>query len=728
VSEHPELSALPRRRSLVDRITRGVVALGGAAVIGAIALIFFYLLWVVAPLFIPASVESGAAFSTDSSNVKLVDSSESGDVGVVMDEDGTLRFFALAEGFELTGREADLGIEIEQVKPLVPLSSYYAARSPEGELLIFTIDYAVSFDGEDRKVEPVITYPFEEEPITIGNVTDFEIWFEDSEVRIATLKSGLVTLYSFEEAEEGLPLEDGQRGRLRLEEHFDRLFFGPDGRWLYLVADDGRLDLYDIRNPRRAKHQHSQRISEGNLGLGAVAPLLGRYSLLVASGGNVSQWVFKRDESGYQLKSIREFDFPKPVTRLIPEHRRKGFVAVDETGVAHFAFTTSGKIVTSASPSIDQAGMAISPRADLWLAASADGDVETFVIHNEHPDVSVRTLWGKVWYEGYPEPIYSWQSSSAGNDFEPKFSLTPLLFGTLKAAAYAMIVAVPLAILGAMYTAFFMAPQMRRVVKPGIEIMAALPTVVLGFLAGLWLAPLIEANLAGVFTTLLLLPVGLLLLAWIFSRLPDRIQKASNGWYGLIAMVPIVLIVWGGMQLAPLLETTFWGGSLRTWLLEEFGITYDQRNALVVGLAMGMAVVPTIFSIAEDAVFGVPRHLINGSLALGATPWQTLTRVVLLTASPGLFSAVMIGFGRAVGETMIVLMATGNTPVMDFSAFEGMRTFAANIAVEMPEAEVDSTHFRILFLTALVLFLLTFVVNSIAEVVRQRLRARYGSL
>jgi phosphate transport system permease protein len=143
---------------------------------------------------------------------------------------------------------------------------------------------------------------------------------------------------------------------------------------------------------------------------------------------------------------------------------------------------------------------------------------------------------------------------------------------------------------------------------------------------------------------------------------------------------------------------------------------------------MGLAVIPTIFSIAEDAIYSVPRHLIQGSLALGATPWQTLTRVVLLTASPGIFSAAMIGMGRAVGETMIVLMSTGNTPVMDFSVFQGMRTFAANIAVELPESAVDSTHFRVLFLAALVLFALTFTVNTAAEVVRQRLRAKYGNL
>ena len=157
-------------------------------------------------------------------------------------------------------------------------------------------------------------------------------------------------------------------------------------------------------------------------------------------------------------------------------------------------------------------------------------------------------------------------------------------------------------------------------------------------------------------------------------------------------------------------------------------IAYDRRNALIIGLAMGFAVIPNIFSIAEDAIYSVPRSLTLGSLALGATPWQTLVRVVLLTASPGIFSALMIGLGRAVGETMIVLMATGNTPIMDANLFEGMRTLAANIAVELPESEVGGTHYRLLFLAALVLLSFTFLMNTLAELIRQRLRKKYAAL
>ena len=137
---------------------------------------------------------------------------------------------------------------------------------------------------------------------------------------------------------------------------------------------------------------------------------------------------------------------------------------------------------------------------------------------------------------------------------------------------------------------------------------------------------------------------------------------------------------------------------------------------------MGFAVIPIIFTISEDAFSSVPSSLTAASLALGASRWQTAVRVVLPTASPGIFSAIMVGFGRAVGETMIVLMATGNTPVMEWSIFNGIRTLSANIAVEIPEAPHGGTLYRTLFLAAAMLFVMTFVVNTVAEIIRQRLR------
>jgi phosphate transport system permease protein len=334
-----------------------------------------------------------------------------------------------------------------------------------------------------------------------------------------------------------------------------------------------------------------------------------------------------------------------------------------------------------------------------------------------------------VWYEGYERPEYVWQSSSATDDFEPKYSILPLLIGTLKGTFYSMLLAIPLGVFGAMYVSQFMHPKLKGAVKPVVEIMAALPSVVLGFLAGLWLAPRVERAFPALLLMLLLFPLLVLGAGAIWQRVPARWRnRVPSGSEVFVFVAVLALGAWFSLVMSAPVEGALFGGSFQTWLRETSGLDYDQRNAIIVGLAMGFAVIPIVFAISEDAFSNVPRNLVSGSLALGANRWQTVTRVVLPTASPGIFSAVMVGFGRAVGETMIVLMATGNTPIRDWSPFNGFRTLSANIAVEIPEAPQFSTLYRILFLSALLLFVLTFVLNTAAEMVRQRLRKKYASL
>jgi phosphate transport system permease protein len=204
--------------------------------------------------------------------------------------------------------------------------------------------------------------------------------------------------------------------------------------------------------------------------------------------------------------------------------------------------------------------------------------------------------------------------------------------------------------------------------------------------------------------------------------------RFSLGTEALFFVGVLAFGIWLCLNLSQPFEALAFGGNFPSWLTRTTGLSFDQRNAVVVGLAMGFAVIPILFAIAEDAFSNVPRNLVAGSLALGADRWQTVTRVVLPTASPGIFSGVMIAFGRAIGETMIVLMATGNTPIMDWNPFNGFRTLSANIAVEIAEAPHGGTLYRTLFLAALLLFILTFVINTIAELVRQRLRERYSQL
>ncbi len=367
--------------------------------------------------------------------------------------------------------------------------------------------------------------------------------------------------------------------------------------------------------------------------------------------------------------------------------------------------------------------------------------LRVFALSDPHPESSFATFFGKIWYEGASKPEYTWQSSGGSDDFEPKLSLVPLVVGTLKGTFFALLFAVPIALLAAVYTSEFMRPRFKLYVKPVMELMASLPSVVLGFIAALWLAPLIETRVPTIICAVALVPLVAMGFGWTWARLPVRMRAWLGQGYEFLVFVPILLAsVWLAALLGPLLESAICRvpigdpqagqtiADFRLWWPYITGSPFEQRNALIVGFVMGFAVIPIIYTISEDSLSGVPKALRSGSLALGASRWQTAFQVVVPTASAGIFSAVMIGLGRAVGETMIMVMATGNTPIMDMNIFSGMRTLSANIAVELPEAPAHSTLFRALFLGAFLLFLMTFAVNTIAELLRQWLREKYKTV
>jgi phosphate transport system permease protein len=431
-----------------------------------------------------------------------------------------------------------------------------------------------------------------------------------------------------------------------------------------------------------------------------------------------------------RLTRINDFDPHRaPVVAISASQRDKGFVTADATGQVKLRYGTSGQTLLTLAAGPELRGVVLAPKANGLVAVDQRGELFDWRLDNPHPEATLKTLFGKVWYEGYSAPAWVWQSTGGTDDFESKLSLTPLIYGTLKGTFYALLLAMPLSLLAALYVSEFMHPTMKGYVKPVVEIMAALPSVVLGFLAGLWLAPLVERVVPGLFLVPLVVPVMILLALLGWRGLPVTVRGRFRPGTEVFLLVPVVLIgAWLAMTLGGLVEQRLLAGDYRGWLLSALGLTYDQRNSLVVGVAMGFAVVPIIFTIAEDSLANVPQHLRAGSLALGANRWQTAVRIVLPTASPGIFSAVMIGLGRAVGETMIVLMATGNTPVMDGNIFSGFRALSANIAVELPEAPEGGTLFRVLFLAAFLLFCLTFALNTLAEMIRLRLRRKYRYL
>lgn len=736
-----------RWRLIKDSIARYGVVIGGLGVIVAIALIFFYLLYVVFPLFISATAQSVNQYEVPEAGLGktvLLGVEEQNEVAVRFTDTGQVIFFEVATGANISTQALKIPegahiVSFSQGSPNSEGAVIYGLS--DGKAIIVKHQYKVTYSDKTRKITPVLSYPMGEDPLLVdvsgAALEKIAVRIGENASTIVVRSADKIRLAHFEKEK---TLFDDEATITRTDSVLDYsatevtdILIDKEERNLYLLGSSGQLALFDIIDKAAPTLVNQQTILEPSLKITSAVFLNGDISLMIGdSSGLVSQWSKVRDKQNrFSMQKTRVFKVSdKAVIAINPEQRRKGFVTLDTDGMMGIYHSTSEReMIKERIGNALPISAAISPRANTLLVESDDNRISYWKVENEHPEVSLQSLWQEVWYESYPKPDYIWQSSSANSDFEPKYSFTPLVFGTMKAAFYAMLMAMPIALMGAIYTAYFMTPKMRQYVKPSIELMGALPTVILGFLAGLWLAPLIEAHLAALFALFMLIPLGVMLFAYAWQYLPKNLlESIPEGWEAALLIPVILLSAWFAFSVSVPLENLLFQGSLREWFKNEWGIGYDQRNALVVGIAMGFAVIPTIFSIAEDAIFSVPKHLTVGSLALGATPWQTMIKVVLLTASPGIFSAVMIGLGRAVGETMIVLMATGNTPVMDLSVFQGLRTLAANIAVEMPESEVDSTHYRVLFLAALVLFVFTFVFNTLAEVIRQRLREKYSSL
>jgi phosphate transport system permease protein len=623
------------------------------------------------------------------------------------------------------------------------LSHTIAVGTANGAVIPLVISFSTKFLEGKRVVVPEVR---EGKPLQVDSpgrpITALVYKEEDGKVAAAALLN-LRTLVFFAQQESTSLLED-----TRMEEFRADLSAGLNADVTTLALDKYRRNLlvgtatgevmhWDITDPANPRLTETfAASSQPGVGISALGWLLGDRSPIVGdTSGGVSIWFQVRDQtdageiSYHRIHTLRPHS--APVTVVAPSPRDKGFVSADSTGTILLHHATSAQTLLEVKA--DQGPIRLltfAPKANGIFAVGGNTDMLFhWFLYNPHPEINLRALFSKVWYEGYDQPDYTWQSSSGSDEFEPKFSLTPLAYGTLKGTFYALLLAVPLSICGAIYTSQFMHPSLRNLVKPTVEVMAALPSVVLGFFAGLWLAPRMEKMVPGIFLMLVILPLVTLVASFVWRLTPLSFRSRLKPGTELFFLGPLLLLAaYVCVGLNDWIEVGLFNGNFPQWLYDTTGERYDPRNSLVVGFAMGFAVIPIIYTICEDAFSNVPQHLVSGSLALGATRWQTAVRVVLPTASPGVFSAIMIGFGRAVGETMIVLMATGNTPVMDFSPFSGFRALSANIAVEIPEAPEGGTLYRVLFLGALLLFVMTFLVNTAAEIVRQRLRERYSKI
>jgi phosphate transport system permease protein len=723
-------------RKLKNKMATWVFYVGGIFVIVITILMLVFLSKEVFPLFYRAKIvdswDYARAETLSESLVSVV--SEQGTLLLTLDGDGSL-FLNDAK----TGEEKRTW-QIPGPVQMVKYRDGYIVLISRGTLYVYNLNFVrdkdtgLEVDAElvqqERYTINQETFPALSRAVDTGNITSFAVKRRDDDGFGIALSTDDSVYYWYQTV--GLNVFDEE---IRVEDFmfdsyddtiYDMTFY-PDGN-LVLIFENGKVKMVNTDLDTVAALDTSFESKEDDITVTAVGQLIGGRGIVLGTDAGEIFVVSSANVDGqgimlFVIHKMKRMD--SGIEGFTFSGRDRTFAAWDETGMVNIYYSTTEQLRLNFSSEVGSR-VAFNTRGDLLLTYG--GESARFVqIDNPHPDVTFIGLFGPVWYEGYESKKFSWQSTGGSNEFESKLSLIPLIFGTLKGAFYAMILAVPLALSGAIFMNQFLHPSFHRVIKPVIEIMAGLPSVIIGFLAGLWLAPILEEVLPGVVLGLILIPIVIVISSFVLDKF--RFMKNIDSYkYEIFILIPIIIaIFWGAVQLSPVLNNVFFAGDFRQFFFDTLGVRYDQRNAIVVGFAMGFAVIPLIFSLAEDALSFVPKEMIAGSLALGLSRWQTATGVAIKAATPGILSAIMIGFGRAVGETMIVLMATGNTPVLSMNAFNGFRTLSANIAVELPEAPLGSSVYRILFLTALLLFVFTFMINMLTDMIRKRMMKRFKS-
>lgn len=736
----------------VDRFMTRFIRVGGVSLIAAVFAIFVFILWQVLPLFQGADVRPEKTFQAPAGSYAFVGSDEWGDMPFLVSSDGTLTFVSMTDGSSRTVRPDFLQREKITAVDFKRRASLLLYATADGRLITAPVEYGVEFGpGKTRTLKPSVG-PAAVYDVAPGLPIRRAAWSDAGDeklaVAIAQGTSGRPQLHAAYYEQEQTLFGAGEtvlKGRFDLTADLEsepRRVLVNAAADAFVVVYDRWADYFVRRGDRIERWQRWRPFPEGAAPIARADYVFGEVSVVFSTQTGetaVYSLYALRDGDRRLFHPTKNFESLRGEPAFFSASlRNKAFL----TGSADFAslrYLTHESVRWERRLPFRIRDGVLNAKYSRLIFLDDQNRLHAYRLHDPHPEAGLRAFFGKVWYEGSSQPKYEWQSTGGSDDFEPKLSLVPLIVGTLKGTFYAMVFAVPIALLAALYTSQFLSARARAIAKPTMEIMASLPSVVLGFLSALWLAPLIETRVPAVALLAVLLPVSAWGCALLQRRLAALRIRVLRPGLEFLYFIPVLLaVVLLCEALGPWIERMCFTvpdpsgtgriADFRLWWPHATGASFEQRNSLAVGFMMGFAVIPIIFTIAEDALSNVPHSLRAGSLALGASRWQTAVSVVLPTASAGIFSAVMVGLGRAIGETMIVVMATGNTPIMDLNMFSGMRTLSANIAVELPEAPHHGTLYRTLFLGAMVLFAATFAVNTLAEILRQRLREKYKTV
>ena len=609
---------------LADQLARRSIVIGGIGTIAAVLSVCVFLFWVAWPLFLPAKVAGQKVLAqvqfADAPAHLAVD--EFRTMAWTMSRHGTVRVLRLDTGELLS--EHQLG------EP-TPLTSW-AIWDPEGAVALGYADGTVRIGSIrfDSHFLPESELPPEAQtdsttPINFdggllehaaeGQWRASKLTIDLGEASAAVSSSPIVLLDHIAGPRGSTVASMSAEGTLRItsvrlrrnlgtgkieprvathDVEYESPASGPPrylllsglGDQLFLAWEGGELLRFDARQLNRVRVAESlDLVPEPGRKLTALAPLLGRGTLISGdSAGRLRAW-FKANTPGAETVDgamfVAAHELPSrnsAVTALAMSSRTRLVAAGHADGYVELVHVTSERrlveLRTESASSV--AAVAIAPKDD-ELAALTRSGLSTWAIDVRHPEATLATLLLPVWYEGYPEPAHVWQSSSGTDDFEPKIGLVPLIFGTLKATFYSLLFGVPIALLAAVYASEFLTKRVRGKIKPTIELMAGLPSVVLGFLAALVLAPFVERWLPVVLTSFGTVPFVLLLGAFLWQLLPERIALRLVSWRFLFLLATLPLGVLVAIWLAPAVEQALFDGDTQLWLDDH------QRGAAIGG-------------------------------------------------------------------------------------------------------------------------------------------------
>ena len=718
-----------KKRQRNDKLSRYVVTGFGGLVLLTLVILITHLISQALPLTYIPSLKHLNTFTTSESEALV----SAGDI---------------VNGQPLLVRKSDcrLGLKLLQDNTLVsnheyirPCEHVLSADSVMGENYIVDISPNAlvrvlpvrSFDVSDNNPADMAAPPQTAQSVLINNITfslPKKVWKERENWDMALSSKWAVVSITH-----GDSVFVRWVNRKRPTHIVDKRFYNIDrltllpGRESVLLQVDQTLYLNRLRDEGVALLPVVGNVS-ASLDEKIVFPLAKdrTFFLMNSKTETLTRWVLSKTDKGLSFEQTYQIPLSNEKVKDVAEHASMNLVAVLTSNARVLLVNrVSGDVVSSQK--IDDSAEQI-----IWYGNKLYGFSDSTLSVWEGQHLSGITTWSSLFdpqhYEGYETEETVWQTTSASDFQEAKFSLTPLLIGSIKASLLALLIAIPVAIGAAIYTAFFAKSRMRNIVKPAIELLEAIPSVLIGFIAAIWLSPKAEQFLFSFAFFLIVIPFVLIAVAVVQRPVAEYLPKhLRHGAELIFAIGGVFLLGFISVEFAPSIVLSLMGVEGFTLLAAESDSPIG-KTTIVVALALGVAISPSIYSLAEDAINGVPTDLKHASFALGATRLQTLLHIVLHVALPGIVAAIMLGFGRAFGETMIVLMVTGNTPISSWGLIEGLRALTANLAIELPEADVSSAHYQILFFTACILFLFTFLVNTVAELIRQRIRGRayYG--